>query len=134
MLSRHTISNTRIWAISVCFGVLCFVMGFEGERSLAIAFDNSEPVMAVDISNWSGTITESEVACWWESGIRHVISGTQIPSLTTQQLQTVVDIGLSVDAYVMLYWDYDITAQVLDARGATHGIVEPLTPRETLCR
>ena len=50
-------------------------MGLEGERSLAVALNNSDLVLAVDISNWSGTLTESEVACWWESGIRHVIAG-----------------------------------------------------------
>jgi hypothetical protein len=77
------------------------------------------PVFAVDVSHWSGTVAESEVACWWDSGVRHVITGTQIADITTQQLQTAVDAGMTVDAYVMLYWDYDIGNQVENALAMT---------------
>ncbi len=77
------------------------------------------PVFAVDVSHWSGTVAESEVACWWDSGVRHVITGTQNSDINTQQLQMAVDAGMTVDAYVMLYWDYDITDQVERALAMT---------------
>ena len=50
----------------------------------AIAAD--EPVFAVDVSSWSGYLSASEVDCWRESGVEHVISGTQIADITQQQL------------------------------------------------
>jgi hypothetical protein len=79
------------------------------------AFDADDLVNAVDISHWSGTITDAEAACWVDTGFSHVISGTQNADITVQQLQTAVNQGMTVDAYVMLYWDYDIAAQVRDA-------------------
>jgi hypothetical protein len=81
-----------------------------------------EPIFAVDISMWSGDITPGEVACWRDSGVRHVISGTQIPSITVQQIQTAASGGMTIDAYVMLYWDFDITAQVRDALATIEGL------------
>ena len=71
-------------------------MGFGLGPSSALAVDDAELVMAVDISHWSGTITTDEVACWRDSGVRHVISGTQNPSITVQQLQTAVNGGMTV--------------------------------------
>ena len=71
-----------------------------------------EPVFAVDISSWSGYLSASEVDCWRESGVEHVISGTQIADITQQQLGMAVFAGMSVDAYVVLYWDFGITNQV----------------------
>ena len=82
----------------------------------------NDPIFAVDISNWSGEITSSEVACWWESGVRHVIAGTQVPTITVQQIQTAASGGMTVDAYVMLYWDYDITNQVQNALATIQGL------------
>jgi hypothetical protein len=82
---------------------------------------SDEPTFAVDISHWSGEITASEVACWWDSGVRHVIVGTLIPEITVQQLETAVNGGMTVDAYVMLYWDYNIPGQVQDALDTIQG-------------
>ena len=121
MIRRDCTGRIRIRAILFSIGVFFFAMGLEGERSPAVALNNSDLVLAVDISNWSGTITENEVACWWESGIRHVIAGTQIPSIALQQFQTAVNGGMAVDAYVMLYWDYDIADQVQDALATIEG-------------
>jgi hypothetical protein len=79
------------------------------------AFDADDLVNAVDISHWSGTITDDEVACWRDSNFSHVVTGTQNPDITVQQLQTAVNGGMTVDAYVMLYWDYDMAGQVQNA-------------------
>lgn len=89
--------------------------------SPAQAVDVDDLVNAVDISHWSGTVTDGEVACWRESNFTHVIAGTQNPDITVQQLQTAVNRGMTVDAYVMLYWDYDIAAQVRNALATIAG-------------
>jgi hypothetical protein len=111
----------RRWALWVGIGIFIFAAGFELEPSSAYAIDDLDLVMAVDISHWSGTITEGEVACWRDSGMRHVISGTQDPGITIQQLQTALNGGMTADAYVMLYWDYDIASQVQDALATIAG-------------
>jgi hypothetical protein len=69
-------------------------------------------VFAVDVSYYQGYLEESEVACWWDRGVRHFISGIQNSDITVQQLQTALSVGMSIDAYVPLYWDQDITRQV----------------------
>jgi hypothetical protein len=90
--------------------------------AIASPSEGTEPIFAIDISNWSGEITSDEVACWRDSDVRHVISGTQIPTITVQQIQTAASGGMTIDAYVMLYWDYDITAQVHDALATIQGL------------
>lgn len=75
---------------------------------------NNAP-FAVDVSMWEGPIAESETDCMWTSGVRHVIAGTQVEEVTRQQLAMAVSRGMTVDAYVYLYWDRDITAQVQEA-------------------
>lgn len=69
----------------------------------------------VDISVWSGEITDAEVRCWWSEGVRHVIVGTQDPRIARQQLDRVESLGMTVDLYVYLYWTRSMTAQVNDA-------------------
>lgn len=49
-----------------------------------------DPVLAVDVSYWSGYISESEVACWQDNGVRHVIAGTQNLDIARQQFETAV--------------------------------------------
>jgi hypothetical protein len=121
MRYRNSFVRLHRWALWVGIGIFIFSTGFGLGSSSAFAADDAELVMAVDISHWSGTITEGEVACWRDSGVRHVISGTQNPDITVQQLQTAVNGGLTVDAYVMLYWDYDIAGQVQDALATITG-------------
>lgn len=74
-----------------------------------------DPVYAVDISHWTGTIDRDDVNCMYDHGVRHVITGTLNPAVTTNQLQMAIDGGMTVDAYVMLYWNGDITWQVQNA-------------------
>ena len=83
--------------------------------------DPQTPVQAVDISHWSGTISPDDVACWKTNGIEHVIPGTQNPGITRQQLQTALAGGLSADAYVVLYWDQNMAAQVQAALNTIAG-------------
>lgn len=70
---------------------------------------------AVDISLWSGEVTDSEMRCWWDGGVRHVIVGTQNPRISRQQLDMALDGGMTVDLYVYLYWNIDMKKQVADA-------------------
>ncbi|HJL15154.1 MAG TPA: GH25 family lysozyme, partial [Sandaracinaceae bacterium LLY-WYZ-13_1] len=77
--------------------------------------ERERPVYAVDISVWSGPITDDEVDCWWDDGVRHVIVGMQDTRIARQQLDMALARGMSVDAYVYLYWDGDMRAQVEDA-------------------
>jgi hypothetical protein len=74
-------------------------------------------VYAVDVSHWSGQVSEGQVACWWNEGIRHVVAGTQDSAISVQQLQVASSSGMTVDAYVVLEWDQDVTTQVERALG-----------------
>lgn len=71
---------------------------------------------AVDISLWSGEITDSEVRCFWDNGVSHVVVGTQTPRISRQQLDAAIHGGMTVDLYVYLYWNTSMTAQVEKAR------------------
>ena len=109
------------WGFRTLFPFVCLVVG-SSAFGPAFALDlGDETVFAVDVSHWSGNITPDDVACWGANGIEHVIPGTQVESITRQQLQTAVDGGLSVDAYVVLFWDGDITSQVQAARSIVSG-------------
>ena len=81
-----------------------------------------EPVLALDISHWSGNITDAEAQCWNTNGVVHVVAGTQVPEVTLQQLETALNAGLTVDAYVVLYWDFHITQQVQTALDMIQGV------------
>ena len=72
-------------------------------------------VYAVDVSHWEGVLAQREVDCFWESGVRHLIAGTQVEEVTRQQLDMAISRGMTVDAYVYIYWDMDIAAQVNEA-------------------
>jgi hypothetical protein len=72
-------------------------------------------VFAVDVSHWEGPLAERELDCFWDSGVRHLVAGTQVEEVTRQQLAVAVSRGMTVDAYVYLYWDRDIVAQVKEA-------------------
>jgi hypothetical protein len=111
----------RRWAFWVGIGLFFFMVGFGGGPASVQALDADDLVNALDISHWSGTITDGEVACWRDSNFGHVITGTQNRDITIQQLQTAVNHGMTVDAYVMLYWDYDIAGQVRDALATIAG-------------
>ncbi len=76
---------------------------------------SSTAVKAVDVSLWSGVITDAEVACWASHGVTHVVAGTQNPRITRQQLAMAVAAGMTVDLYVYLHWDGDIPGRVADA-------------------
>jgi GH25 family lysozyme M1 (1,4-beta-N-acetylmuramidase) len=69
-------------------------------------------LFAVDVSVWETPIAQSQMDCFWEAGVRHVIVGTQEPLVARQQLAMAVSRGMTVDAYVYLYWDVDIATQV----------------------
>ncbi|MBS2028096.1 MAG: hypothetical protein JST54_09355 [Deltaproteobacteria bacterium] len=70
---------------------------------------------ALDVSFWEGPISEYEMDCFWSSGVRHMVIGTQLQETTTQQLQMAGARGMTVDAYVYLYWDQDMATQVKNA-------------------
>jgi GH25 family lysozyme M1 (1,4-beta-N-acetylmuramidase) len=72
-------------------------------------------VFAVDLSVWEGPMAQREMDCFWESGVRHVVAGTQLEEVARQQLSMAVSRGMTVDAYVYLYWSQDMAAQVQEA-------------------
>lgn len=72
-------------------------------------------VFGVDISMWEGPMAQAEMDCFWGSGVRHVVVGTQVESVTRQQLAMSVSRGMSVDAYVYLNWYDDLRGQVAEA-------------------
>jgi len=76
---------------------------------------------ATDVSFWETPLAQSQMDCFWDSGVRHVIVGTQQADITQQQLGMAVSRGMTVDAYVYMYWDKDITSQVSAAFAATTG-------------
>jgi hypothetical protein len=75
----------------------------------------------VDQSFWQGYLEESEAACWWDRGVRHYISGVSNSDIAAQQLRTAASVGMTLDAYVYLNWDVDITGQV----EYTLSVIEP---------
>ncbi|MEW5851779.1 MAG: GH25 family lysozyme [Myxococcota bacterium] len=72
-------------------------------------------VFSIDISHWEGPMAQVEMDCFWSSGVRHVVSGTQVEEITRQQLDMAISRGMTVDAYVYLYWDRPMAAQVREA-------------------
>ncbi len=78
-------------------------------------------LFAVDVSVWETPLAQSQMDCFWDSGVRHVIVGTQDALVAKQQLGMAVSRGMTVDAYVYLYWDRDIVAQVDAAFAMTDG-------------
>lgn len=72
-------------------------------------------VKGVDISHWTGNISDAVAAYWKQNGVKHVIAGTQKEAITRQQLQVAVRNGFTVDAYVFLYFNGNMAAQVKEA-------------------
>ncbi|MBI1948795.1 MAG: hypothetical protein HYS27_24120 [Deltaproteobacteria bacterium] len=72
-------------------------------------------VFALDISFWEGPVSEEEIECFWDSGVRHIVTGTQVLEITRQQLDVAIARGMTVDAYEYLYWDQDMAQQVDEA-------------------
>ena len=81
----------------------------------------SGAVFGIDISHWEGPMSQREMDCFWDSGVRHVVSGTQVEEVTRQQLEMAVSRGMTVDAYVYLYWNLDLAAQVKEAFRRSQG-------------
>ena len=75
----------------------------------------NDALFAVDVSVWEEPLAQSQMDCLWDSGVRHVVVGTQDALVAHQQLAMAVSRGMTVDAYVYLYWNEDIATQVNDA-------------------
>jgi hypothetical protein len=67
---------------------------------------------ALDVSNWSGTVSAEQAQCMAEHGVRLAIPGTQDYDITRQQLGAFNGAGIPTDAYVYLYFSDDPVAQV----------------------
>lgn len=78
-------------------------------------------LFAADVSFWETPLAQSQMDCFWDSGVRHVVVGTQVASIAQQQLAMAVARGMTVDAYVYLYWDRDIATQVAAAFDMVRG-------------
>jgi hypothetical protein len=104
---------------SLCLAITgCAVASDDGESSDQPLFGGdpaNDAVYGIDISHWEGPMSQYEMDCFWTQGVRHVVSGTQVAEVTRQQLEMADARGMTLDAYVYLYWDRDMTAQVDDA-------------------
>jgi len=76
---------------------------------------------ALDVSNYSGVFSREAVACWRQQGYGHLVCGSQRSEITRRQLETAVAGGMSVDAYVYLYWRFDVAGQVAAALETVRG-------------
>ena len=61
--------------------------------------------LGVDVSNYTGEIAPEQIACLVSNGIGYLIAGTQVPETTRQQLTAARDGGLTIGAYLYLYFD-----------------------------
>jgi hypothetical protein len=75
----------------------------------------------IDVSNYTGPFVAETVACWRQLGYSYIICGTQRPEITRAQLAAALAGGMTADAYVFLYWDYEMTAQIGEALAAVQG-------------
>ncbi|MDP2344904.1 MAG: GH25 family lysozyme [Deltaproteobacteria bacterium] len=73
--------------------------------------DNDAP-FGLDICMWTRAINDTEMACFWDAGVRSIVVGTQVPEVFRQHVEMSVRGGMVVDAYVYLYWSRSVTAQV----------------------
>ncbi len=81
---------------------------FDGDPSHGAHF-------AVDVSIYEGALAQAEMDCFWDSGVRHIVVGTQNELVARQQLAMATSRGMTVDAYVYILWDLDPAAQVDEA-------------------
>ncbi|HSO41194.1 MAG TPA: GH25 family lysozyme [Labilithrix sp.] len=72
-------------------------------------------VFAVDVSMYQNPLAPAELDCFWDSGVRHVVVGTQVEETTREQLAMAVARGMTVDAYVYLNWHDDMRGQLSEA-------------------
>lgn len=104
---------------------LCLFACGEVDEIDATDFDEltgaAQPVYALDVSVYTRMISWSELDCLWSRGVRHLIVGTQDPSVAAQQLDFAVQSGMTVDLYVYLYWNRSISEQVQHALTLANG-------------
>lgn len=89
--------------------------------------------LALDLSNYTtntpvpgsgargGLITVDQINCWKANGYSHVIVGTQWPVVAAHQLAMCRDNGMTLDAYIWIWFDQDIETQVLRGFSAISG-------------
>lgn len=77
--------------------------------------DLSEPLLAIDVSHWTRTLTDPDIDCFWDLGYRHVVVGTQRIPVTREQLEISLRGGMTVDLYVYLYWQESVEEQMQEA-------------------
>lgn len=113
--------NPITWSLSLSAALLlsaCAPPGSDVGSEDASSAERSalgEETYAVDISLWSGEITDAELACWWNEGVRHVVVGNQNPRISRQQLDASLAAGMTIDLYVYLMWNESMSAQVEEA-------------------
>lgn len=125
-MNRALTSGWVAWCVtlpwtSACVGDIGDGDSVEDGAAMGAWPIDGTPRYAFDVSHWSGEITDAEVRCWWGKGVRHVIAGTQSARIMHQQLDMAIAGGMTVDAYVYLYWGSDMAQQVSDALAAVGG-------------
>ncbi len=116
----RTTSSLALFSSLAALALGCSPAGLGGERPAPTRHEAAFGVEvalahAVDISVWSGRVTDSEMDCFWDHDVRHVIVGTQELGIARQQMEMAISRGMTVDAYVYLVWSRDMHAQVAAA-------------------
>jgi GH25 family lysozyme M1 (1,4-beta-N-acetylmuramidase) len=78
--------------------------------------------LGIDCSNYSGVLSPQSARCLRAAGFEFLIAGTQVPSVTRQQLEAAIAAGLEAQAYVYLYWSRDTAGEVRRALDGIAGL------------
>lgn len=66
----------------------------------------------IDLSNFTGEITDTIAQCWWGLGVRGAVVGCQRVDIATQQATVLTRNGFTVELYAFLYWGLSTLPEV----------------------
>lgn len=66
----------------------------------------------IDLSNFTGEITDAIAQCWWGLGVRGAVVGCQDVAIATQQATVLLRNGFSVHLYAFMYWGLSTLPEV----------------------
>lgn len=66
----------------------------------------------IDLSNFTGEITDAIAQCWWGLGVRGAVVGCQRVDIATQQATMLLRNGYTVGLYAFMYWGESTVPEV----------------------
>lgn len=69
----------------------------------------------IDLSNFTGEITDAIAECWWQAGIRGAVVGCQNVAIAIQQANVLLAAGFTVELYAFMYWGASTITEVQKA-------------------